>query len=78
MKGKKSRSAGLGLGLSICKRICKSLKGNIKVKASKMKVGTIFEFYIECKKDPLGDDSEWSLSQKFSGRSSSKSQAFLA
>ena len=36
---------GNGLGLFICRQICKGLGGNIKVKSAKG-IGTTFDFYI--------------------------------
>ena len=43
-----SLPSGLGLGLSICKRICHALGGEIKVKSSRAKKGVSFEFHIGC------------------------------
>ncbi len=52
------QSAGLGLGLSICKLICKSLSGDIRVQSSKLRSGSMFEFTMSCQKDAFLDDSE--------------------
>ena len=51
-----SLPSGLGLGLSICQRICRALGGDIKVKSSRAKKGVSFEFYISCQKDQYIDD----------------------
>lgn len=38
---------GVGLGLSICKKICNNLEGDIWVD-SKFNVGSSFSFYVSC------------------------------
>ena len=38
---------GVGLGLSICKKICKNLDGDISC-TSKIDVGSKFTFYVSC------------------------------
>ena len=67
-------NAGLGLGLSICKRICNSLGGDIRLKSSKLKQGSVFEFSIACQKDNYIDDSD---AVSFSVNSSQMSNAFI-
>ena len=38
---------GVGLGLSICKKICTALEGNITC-TSKLGQGSTFTFFVEC------------------------------
>lgn len=53
-----NKVAGLGLGLSICKRICTSLGGDIMVRDANKNRGSIFEFTLACHKDTYEDESE--------------------
>jgi signal transduction histidine kinase len=51
---------GVGLGLSICKKICNLLKGDINLK-SEINKGSIFTFYVTA--DLNCKDSEYEYSQ---------------
>ena len=74
-----SAPPGLGLGLSICKRICNALAGDIRVLSSRSKKdGTTFEFFIGFLRfDSYGDESDGTSLAAMSNRSSTHSQAFL-
>ena len=61
----KLNPTGMGLGLSICKRVCESLNGNISVKSSPG-VGSTFVFSIEAKKDPNTLDADDTTSDSIS------------
>ena len=61
--------AGMGLGLSICKKVCQSLNGDLQVK-SKPGLGSIFTFSIAVKKDQNTlDEDDSTSSQTTSERS---------
>lgn len=70
---KSSSSQGLGIGLSIGRKICEALGGEIKIKHSKPNQGTTFEFSIECQRDNYIEESD-NLSVEVS---SHMSKAFL-
>jgi hypothetical protein len=53
---------GVGLGLSICRKICKNLHGEIEC-FSKLGTGTIFTYYVAC---DILDDVTGSVKQSSS------------
>ena len=70
----KPNNVGLGVGLSISKRICQQLGGDVKIKHSKLEQGSTFEFSIECQREAYIEESD-NLSLSFNSQAS---QAFLA